>query len=82
MVNLLSRNDILKMRGELNLEGVMPKVRPPVGREYWDVYRIVATLEAAQQKTHLTALGGWLMGFIFGSGITALYFVFFIIGGK
>jgi hypothetical protein len=30
-------------------------------------------------KVHLTAFGGVLIGFIFGSGITALYFVFFII---
>ena len=43
---------------------------------------VIAAYEAAQQKMHLTALGGALIGFILGSGITALYFIFTVIGGR
>jgi hypothetical protein len=42
---LITRDEVLKMRGELNRIFTTP---PPLGREYWDVHRIVATLEYLQ----------------------------------
>ena len=49
--NLLSKQDIQKMREELNKEASLPKIFPPKGREYWDVDRIVATLEYLKEVT-------------------------------
>ena len=42
----------------------------------------IATEKAAQHRMHLAALGGALIGFILGSGITAIYFVLAVIGGR
>lgn len=43
MVNLLTPDEIKQMRQ--HLEDNPPLVGPPEGREYWDVFRITATLE-------------------------------------
>jgi len=40
------------------------------------------SIKASQHSVHPTALGGALIGFILGSGITALYFIFTVIGGR
>ena len=49
MVELLSDSEIEKMREELNSEVYLYKINPPLGREYWDVRRIVKTLEYFQK---------------------------------
>ena len=48
--NLLSNQDIQKMRKEIDEKAYFFKVYAPKGREYWDVYRIVATLEYLMKK--------------------------------
>lgn len=48
-VTLLSNHEIALMRKELTERDVWPfRPRPPKSREYWDVERIVATLERFQ----------------------------------
>jgi len=49
MRNLLSDDEIQKMRDELIADKLLPKIMPPKGRGYWDVERIVATLEYFQR---------------------------------
>jgi hypothetical protein len=46
----LSAEDIRQMRGELDVDRYLPKMPPPAGREYWDTYRIVQTLENMQKQ--------------------------------
>jgi hypothetical protein len=48
MTKLITKEEILKMRVEVNERTADAK--PPKGREYWDVERIVATLEHLQLK--------------------------------
>ena len=62
----------------INISNVVPAKKKEAG-DY--LAKLEARKEIIQPKMHLTALGGVLIGLIFGSGITALYFVFFIIGG-
>ena len=45
MRNLLSDDDILAMRKELIADATIPHIPPPAGREFWNVHRIVDTLE-------------------------------------
>ena len=49
MRNLLSDSEIKSMRKELDEDGLLPKIKPPEGKEYWDVMRIVETLEYFQE---------------------------------
>ena len=56
MEKFLSKEEIKKMREELDSENNMPNIYPPKGREYWDVRRIVATLEHFQKLLTLTVL--------------------------
>jgi len=49
MRNLLSDSEIKQMRNEITAENFLPKIMPPEDREYWDVERIVETLEYFQQ---------------------------------
>ena len=46
---ILTEDEIIKMRDEVNKD-YGPKINPPRGREYWDVSRIVETLEYYQQR--------------------------------
>jgi len=43
-VELLTAEDIKMMRGELDIDRYLPPIPPK--KTYWNVYRIVATLEA------------------------------------
>ena len=45
MTTILSKEDVKQMRKEVDRSIQPPKITPPKGREYWDVKRIVKTLE-------------------------------------
>ncbi len=47
--NLLSDSEIKAMVEELKKDSSLPVIKPPDGRDYWSVYRIVATLEYFQE---------------------------------
>jgi hypothetical protein len=44
----LSKEEIRQMRGELDVDRYKPKIEPK--HTYWDVYRIVQTLENMQTE--------------------------------
>ncbi len=41
----LNDQDIIRMRKELNEDDKRPRIKPPMGRELWDVHKILDTLE-------------------------------------
>ena len=68
MTKLLTRKDIETMRKELcdDANRYTENIGPPPGREYWDVYRIVATLEHMQSLISMKFWQGFGIGVLAG----------------